>query len=544
MDLPSLLMAGSLDTLTSYFSVAFLVMFLPVSVVVYAVIPQRARRYFLLIASFAFFWLISGELIAYMILIIMGVHYFGLWLDRIQTQKSAALKTVPKEEKKALKKVYLHRSRRVLLFAAVLMIGGLLVIKYSPFFTTNINSLLSLLNVPIQFDIPSYIMPIGISFFTLQAVSYLFDVYRGLIKADDNIFRLALFMSFFPQIVEGPICRYSQTADQLWNVKQIEFENLKLGAVRILFGLMKKLVIADRLNPMIKQIFSHYDDYQGGIIALGAIAYTIQLYCDFSGTMDAVMGVAQIFGVTMPENFQRPFFSKSISEFWKRWHITLGTWFKDYIFYPVTMSKPMKNLTSSARKKLGNHFGPLLAGSIALFCVWFCNGLWHGSAWGYIFFGMYHFVLILSGNIIAPAVTAFNKKLHINSECFAYRVFQIVRTGILVVIGEMFFRAERLTTGLSMFGKMVTDFSFSSLNYELMKKLKIDMHDVMIVLIALAFIFVISVLNEKGICVRGAIAKRNVVIRWAAVYALIMFIIIFGAYGKGYVAVDPIYANF
>ena len=133
----------------------------------------------------------------------------------------------------------------------------------------------------------------------------------------------------------------------------------------------------------------------------------------------------------------------------------------------------MKNLTSSARKKLGNHFGPLLAGSIALFCVWFCNGLWHGSAWGYIFFGMYHFVLILSGNIIAPAVTAFNKKL-----------------------------------------------------------------------IALAFIFVISVLNEKGICVRGAIAKRNVVIRWVAVYALIMFIIIFGAYGKGYVAVDPIYANF
>ena len=278
MDLPSLLMAGSLDTLTSYFSVAFLVIFLPVSVVVYAVIPQKARKYFLLIASFAFFWLISGQLIAYLCLIIMGVHYFGLWLDRIQTQKSAALKAVPKEEKKALKKVYLHRSRRVLLFAAVLMIGGLLVIKYSPFFTTNVNSLLLLLNIPIQFDIPSYIMPIGISFFTLQAVSYLFDVYRGLIKADDNILRLALFMSFFPQIVEGPICRYGQTANQLWNVKQIEFENLKLGAVRILFGLMKKLVIADRLNPMIKQIFSHYDDYQGGIIALGAIAYTIQLW--------------------------------------------------------------------------------------------------------------------------------------------------------------------------------------------------------------------------------------------------------------------------
>lgn len=544
MDLPSLLMAGSLDTMTSYFSIAFLVFFLPVCIVVYSVIAQAARRYFLLFASFAFFWFISGQLISYLFLTILAVHYFGIWLDRIQTQRSAALKAVPKEEKKALKKAYLHRSRLVLLFAAVLLIGGLLVIKYSPFFTTNVNSLLRLLNVPLQFDIPSYIMPIGISFFTLQAVSYLFDVYRGLVKADDNIFRLALFMSFFPQIVEGPICRYSQTADQLWNVKQIDFENFKLGVVRILFGLMKKLIIADRLNPMIKQIFDNYTQYPGGMIALAALAYTVQLYCDFSGTMDAVMGVGQIFGITMPENFQRPFFSKSISEFWKRWHITLGTWFKDYIFYPVTMSKPMKNLTSSARKKLGNHFGPLVAGSIALFCVWFCNGLWHGSAWGYIFFGMYHFVLILSGNIIAPAVTAFNKKLHINSECFAYRVFQIVRTGILVVIGEMFFRAERLTTGLSMFGKMITDFSFSVSNPDLLGDLKLDLHDIAIVVVALAFIFVISVLNEKGISVRDSVAKKNIAIRWAAVYALILFIVIFGAYGKGYVAVDPIYANF
>ena len=474
----------------------------------------------------------------------MSVHYFGIWLDRIQGKRNAAVKAAPKEERKALKKVFLHQSRLVLLFAAVIHIGVLLVIKYSPFFTTNVNNLFALLNVPLQLDIPSYIMPIGISFFTLQAISYLFDVYRGLIKADDNIFRLALFMSFFPQIVEGPICRYGQTADQLWNVKQIEFENLKLGAQRILFGLMKKLVIADRLNPLIKEVFSNYSNYQGGIIAIAAVCYTIQLYMDFSGTMDAVMGIAQIFGVTMPENFQRPFFSKSISEFWQRWHITLGTWFKDYIFYPVTMSKPMKNLTSSARKKLGNHFGPLLAGSVALFCVWFCNGLWHGSAWNYIFFGMYHFALILAGNIISPAVTATNKKLHINADCFAYRTMQMVRTTILVIIGELFFRAEGLKDGLAMFGKMVTDFSFSTLDSTLMDKLKIDVQDIIIVAVALVIIFVISVLNEKGINIRLSLKKKNIVIRWGLLYALIMFIVIFGAYGKGYVPVDPIYANF
>lgn len=544
MDLSALLMAGRFDTMTSYFAVIFLVAFLPICIMVYSIIPQKTKKYFLLFASMVFFWLVSGQLIVYLILTIMSVHYFGIWLDRIQGKRNAAVKAAPKEERKALKKVFLHQSRLVLLFAAVIHIGVLLVIKYSPFFTTNVNNLFTLLNVPLQLDIPSYIMPIGISFFTLQAISYLFDVYRGLIKADDNIFRLALFMSFFPQIVEGPICRYSQTADQLWNVKQIEFENLKLGAQRILFGLMKKLVIADRLNPLIKEVFSNYSNYQGGIIAIAAVCYTIQLYMDFSGTMDAVMGIAQIFGVTMPENFQRPFFSKSISEFWQRWHITLGTWFKDYIFYPVTMSKPMKNLTSSARKKLGNHFGPLLAGSVALFCVWFCNGLWHGSAWNYIFFGMYHFALILAGNIISPAVTATNKKLHINADCFAYRTMQMVRTTILVIIGELFFRAEGLKDGLAMFGKMVTDFSFSTLDSTLMDKLKIDVQDIIIVAVALAIIFVISVLNEKGINIRLSLKKKNIVIRWGLLYALIMFIVIFGAYGKGYVPVDPIYANF
>lgn len=544
MDLSALLMAGRFDTMTSYFAVIFLVAFLPICIIVYSIIPQKTKKYFLLFASMVFFWLVSGQLIVYLILTIMSVHYFGIWLDRIQGKRNAAVKAAPKEERKALKKVFLHQSRLVLLFAAVIHIGVLLVIKYSPFFTTNVNNLFALLNVPLQLDIPSYIMPIGISFFTLQAISYLFDVYRGLIKADDNIFRLALFMSFFPQIVEGPICRYGQTADQLWNVKQIEFENLKLGAQRILFGLMKKLVIADRLNPLIKEVFSNYSNYQGGIIAIAAVCYTIQLYMDFSGTMDAVMGIAQIFGVTMPENFQRPFFSKSISEFWQRWHITLGTWFKDYIFYPVTMSKPMKNLTSSARKKLGNHFGPLLAGSVALFCVWFCNGLWHGSAWNYIFFGMYHFALILAGNIISPAVTATNKKLHINADCFAYRTMQMVRTTILVIIGELFFRAEGLKDGLAMFGKMVTDFSFSTLDSTLMDKLKIDVQDIIIVAVALAIIFVISVLNEKGINIRLSLKKKNIVIRWGLLYALIMFIVIFGAYGKGYVPVDPIYANF
>lgn len=544
MQLSSFLLAGRYPAMTSYFSLAFLAVFLPSCIIVYSLIPQKTRKYFLLAASYGFFWLISGELIAYLLLSTILVHYFGIWLDRIHMQRNAAVKECEKEDRKAVKKKFLLRGRMVLLFAASVHIGILLVLKYSAFFIQNLDAVLNVLNLPLKFDIPKYLMPIGISFYTLQAVSYLFDIYREKIKADENIFRLALFMSFFPQIVEGPICRYEQMAQQLWNVKKIEFSALTLGLQRVLFGLMKKVVIADRLNMMLREIFTNYTSYQGGVIAIGAVFYTVQLYMDFSGTMDAVMGTAQIFGVKMPENFARPFFSKTISEFWQRWHITLGTWFKDYIFYPVAMAKPMKNLTSAARKKLGNHFGPLIAGSVALFCVWICNGLWHGAAWNYIFFGMYHFAVILTGNIISPAVKWVNKKLHIDPERLWYRILQIVRTGILVVIGELFFRADGLRAGLYMFKKMVTDFKFTTVTDEFLVKLNIDLLDFAVIGIALIVVFTVSILNEKGIAVREVLQKRNVVIRWAVIYALILFVVIFGAYGPGYVPLDPIYANF
>jgi D-alanyl-lipoteichoic acid acyltransferase DltB (MBOAT superfamily) len=265
---------------------------------------------------------------------------------------------------------------------------------------------------------------------------------------------------------------------------------------------------------------------------------------DFSGAMDAVCGTGQIFGITMPENFQRPFFSKTISEFWTRWHISLGGFFKDYIFYPVTMSKSMKNLTSGARKKLGNHFGSLVAVSVALFCVWLTNGLWHGAGWNYIFFGMYHFVLILTGRLIAPWAKTFHEKFSITADNRPFQIFQILRICVLVVIGELFFRAEGLGIGLSMFGKMVTDFRFGSITHDHLQSMQISGKDFAIVGITLIFIFVFSLLNERGIRVREWLKKQPLALRWALLYVLIFYIITFGAYGVGYIPVDPMYANF
>lgn len=534
-----LLQAGRHPELTSFFSIHYLIFFLPLALLLYGIAPKKWKRYVLLAVSLGFFWFISGIGILYLLASMISIWGFGLWMDHLYSRRDAAVKAAEKPERKAIKKAYRTRCRWILALAVCLHIGLLLVIKYSGFFMENVNALFGA-----AFPVPKYVMPIGISFFTLQAVSYLMDVYRQTIPADRNFFRLALFLSFFPQIVEGPICRYGQTTEQLWNGEGIRYENLTLGLQRILYGLMKKLVVADRLNAFVKVVFGDVYGFQGGIVAMAAVCYTIQLYMDFSGSMDAVCGTAQILGITMPENFRRPFFSRTVSEFWTRWHISLGAWFKDYIFYPVTMSGPMKNLTSAARKKLGNHFGPLIAGSIALFCVWFCNGLWHGAAWSFVFFGMYHFAIILTGSVIAPWVKSAQARLHINPDHWLYRGLQILRTCVLVVIGELFFRAESLREGMILFKRMVTDFTFPVFDKALWKTLGIDRADLTIVGVTVVIVFVVSLLQERGIPVRETLKKQNTAVRWAVLYALILYIVIFGAYGHGYVPVNPMYANF
>ena len=378
------LRAGAYPELSAYFSLLYLGIFLPACLVLYSLTPGKYRKYALLLESLLFYWLISGAYILYLLASVGAIFASGLWMQRIYVRRDAAVKTAEKAERKAIKKAYQKKARHVMTLGVLLHIGLILVLKYTGFFLENVNALFGL-----TVAIPAFVKPLGLSFFILQSVSYLVDVYRQTIPADGNVLRLGLYLSFFPGIVEGPICRYGDTARALWEAKPIAYENLCLGLQRIAFGLMKKLVIADRLNPMVEELFSRNDAYPGYMSLVGGVLYTLQLYADFSGSMDAVCGTAQIFGLTVPENFRRPFFSKNISEFWTRWHITLGTWFRDYIFYPVTMSAPLKKLTTAARKKLGNHFGPLIAGSIALLCVWFCNGLWHGAAWNFVLWGLF-----------------------------------------------------------------------------------------------------------------------------------------------------------
>lgn len=528
----------------SYFNPVYFILFLPVVAALYSIIPKKAKPYVLLTASYIFFWLFSGKLLVYLLFSTASIHHFGLWLDKIQSEKKAAVKLLPRAERKPLKKKFDNRQNLVVALAVLVHIGLLAVLKYSPFVTSNLNSLLTHFNPELSVPQLHFMVPIGISFYTLQAVAYITDVRRGVIKADNNIVRLALFMSFFPQIMEGPIVRYTDTAEALYAGRKIEYKNFVFGVERIIFGLMKKLLVADRLNAFVSNGFDNFKDYDGGMVALFAIAYTCQLYMDFSGAIDIALGSAEIFGVHLPENFRQPFFSKSISDFWSRWHITLGTWFKDYIFYPLSLSKGMKKLTTFGRKHFGNHFGPLISGSIALFCVWLSNGIWHGSAWMFIFFGMYHFVLIVLANIFEPLFKKIAEALHINRNKGPYVIFRMIKTSVLVAIGELFFNAHGLADGLKMFKRMITEFSFHDIVSGKIAAAGLDRCDIAIVLVTVFIVFVIGILREKNINIRENLSKKNIVIRWGIIIALIFFIIIFGAYGPGYVPVAPMYADF
>lgn len=531
----------------SYFSLTVLALFLPATMLCYQLMPRRLRWLVLLAASYIFFWSISGKLLVFLLISTGTIWLAGIGLDRLLRERASRLRA-PGANRRDIKRRYARYMRFVLAAGLVVNLSMLFAFKYLGFAQRLLAPLATPLLAHAGITFPqeaiSLAAPIGISFYTLQAVSYLIDVHRQSISADRNPARLALFLSFFPLIMEGPICRYGDTAQALWAGRPITAENISRGGMRILWGLAKKVIVADRVNLLVKTVFEQYGSYDGGVIALAAVLYTVQLYCDFSGTMDFVMGCGRIFGVTLPENFKQPYLSRTASEFWQRWHITLGTWFRDYVFYPLSLSKPVKRLTSAARKAFGNRMGPLAASGVALLAVWLGNGLWHGAGSQYIFFGIYYFVLIVAGSLIEPTAARLAEKAGVSRESAGYRAFQIARTLVIIVVGELFFRANGLTAGFEMFGTMVTGFTFESFVNGTVLSMGMDAKDFAVVIVSVAVLLVVGILRERGVDIVGRIGGWKLPARWAVWYAVFLVLLIFGAYGAAYTPVDPMYAQF
>ncbi len=504
-----------------YNSFVYLGALLPAALVAYSIAPSKLRKYVLLLVSWGYFFLLSKWLVIYLIVATLVVYTIGL-----ASEDETRRKALP-------------------VVGMVWLFMTLFVVKYTNFTIDNLNHLFSWLGSAQTLPTVKILAPIGISYYTLEAVGYLAEVRWGRIKPEHDFVKLALFLSFFPQIMEGPIASYQDTADQLVEGKQITAVNLRDGSVRILWGLFKKMLIADRLNTMVAHMYSHYESYSGVMILAAGIAFTIQLYMEFSGVMDIIMGSGQLFGMTLPENFKQPFFAQSASEFWRRWHITLGVWLKTYLFYPITTSKLVTRWIKFSKKKLKNKYlSKVGTSAMALLPVWLFNGLWHGPHLNYIVYGLYYFVLLLLEVILEPLKVDFYHKTGWNKDAVGVTLLRILRTWGMIVLGEMYFRASSVAMGNAMIVKIFTDFEVRTLQDGALLGVGLDYGDYGVILIGTLIVFLVDLAAEWKMDLFSWIAGRRKVVRWTAYYALIMALVIFGAYGTGYQQVDLIYAGF
>lgn len=523
----------------SYTSYTYLLIFLGTVFLCYTAAPKRYKWTVLLLSSYVFYWINSKGLIVFLLLSTVAVYFAGIFLNRINDTAALAKKGLEKEDKKQIKTLVNWQKRAVVTLAVGFIFGILLVLKYSAFFAHSLNSVFGFLHLKEL----KFMLPLGISYYTLQAAGYIIDVYRGKYRASESFGKVALFLCFFPQIVEGPIGRFDLLADPLYEGHGFDYDRLAKGVQLIFWGLFKKMVIADRANIFVAQVFDGYNNCSGSIILLGGLLYTLQIYAEFSGCMDIVTGSAQIFGVPLSKNFERPFFSKSVGEFWRRWHITLGAWLRDYVFYSVSLSKPFMKLSKFAKNHFNEFLGSLVPASFAMFFTWFGIGFWHGAGWKYIVYGLYYYGIMMAGMYLEPLFAKAFSVLKIKRDSKFLNALRILRTVIIVIGGMMLFRADTVGAWGGMLNSIFTSFGAGGF-LRTAVSLGMDKQDFLIVAVGALVMLIISILQEKGIKVRDSLARQKLPVRWCVYACLVLAVVIFGAYGQGYDAVDFIYGQF
>ena len=518
------------------------ILFLILLVIIYKLMPPKFKWVVLLLASYIFFVSNCGKYIVFLILSTLTIYFTALKMDKINDTLNSKVKdTDNKEEKKELKNKAKKDKKAIVTIGIIINLLFLFILKYTGFLIGELNNIFKS-NIPIY----KFLLPLGISYYTLQAISYIVDVYRGKIKAEKNLGKVALFLAFFPQLIQGPIGRYDKLGSQLYEPHKITYKSLTYGAELMLWGYFKKMVIADRVALYVNEVFQNYTEYTFLPIVLAIVGYTLQIYAEFSGGIDIVRGVSQIFGIELENNFERPFFAKSIDEFWRRWNITLGAWLKEYVFYPVSLSKLQLKITNVSNRVLKNSYlSRVVPVSVSLLCVWLCNGIWHGAGWKYIVYGLYYYTIMMFGKILKPVGDKTIKILKIKTEVWSYKVWQMIRTFGFVCIGMLIFRAENLQVAIQMFKSI-----FKVHHLELVFNGKafllgnLQVQDIIILIISVLTMLFISIKQEQGMKIRKKLDEQNLLFRWIILYGVIICILIFGIYGSEYNVQNFIYGQF
>lgn len=485
----------------------------------YYLFPLNKRWWVLLAASVAFYSLAGLAETAY-----LAAVTFVTWSGAFAVHRL-------NEEGKAKK------SRLALGAVLGLTLGAMAVLKYGGAAWEAINRTGSKSGLPAG----DWLFPLGLSWFTFQSAGYVIDVFRGKARPEKNPLKYLLFVSFFPQMTQGPISTWRQLSPQLLKGRPMEPERVISGFELMIWGYFKKLVIADRLAAVTAYITSGREQ-PGWLILLGAATYMVRLYADFSGGMDVIRGTAGLMGIDMQENFRRPFFAQSVGEYWRRWHITLGAWFRSYLLYPLTTSRAGLAAGRAAARLLGKKTGRLVPSALATVLIFFLIGIWHGASWNAAIYGLYFGLMMAGAALAEPSLRAFRRRLGAKDKSPLAAALRLVRTWALILLAQYFAFTSGPRQAFSLLMQSARGWAskgFAQTLAAVMPPLEWG-----IALGAVALLILVDLAQERGTDVFPRLAAGKALIRWPVMILLILAVAVLGCYGDGFDSAAFLYTQF
>lgn len=497
--------------------------FVLVLMAAYYWIPCKWQWIVIPVFNLLFYFSYGAAAVCFLAATMFLTYTMGILLNRTDDRFSALRKACDdKEQKKRYKADCVKTKKRIMLVGLFVDFAFWFLFKFTSLFSFS---------------------PLGISVYTFIAAGYCIDVYRGKYRAERNLLKYASFVSFFPHIVQGPFSRYDSLKETLFEGRRFNFDRLEQGMIRIVWGCFKKLVIADRMKVVIDTILPKDSGYGGVYVFLLFIILPIQLYADFSGYMDIVAGICHMLGIRLQENFKQPFFARSIDEFWRRWHITLGAWFRDYLFYPVSMSRAVQKISARCGKRLSPALARLIPSYIALFFVWTATGLWHGKTWNFLLWGWINLFCIASSMQFKPLYERIKRRLHITEGNRALRLFQMARTFLIFGFAEMVSDIPSIYGIWTKCRSLLCEHNWYLLARPLQLFSGLAARDLVILGIGVVMMLVLDILKEKNVDLYGAAGRIPVVFRYLGYVSLFYAVILLG-YGGGNAAGGFMYEQF
>lgn len=494
-------------------SLEFLIFF-PIVLIVYYIIPARIKYLWLLVASYYFYMCWNAKYALLIMTSTVITYLSGLLIEKVKNSEHAD------DKKKRLKNI-------VVAISFVSNLGILFYFKYSNFAIGILTKVFAKAHIELKIPAIDILLPVGISFYTFQALSYTMDVYRNEIYAEKNFFRYALFVSFFPQLVAGPIERSKNLLKQLAVPQKFNFEKAREGFLLMLWGYFLKIVLADRIAIFVDYIYNDYEQRPGYFIIVATLLFAVQIYCDFYGYSTIAMGSAKILGIDLMENFDAPYLTTSVAQFWRRWHISLTSWFKDYLYIPLGGSR--KGMLRKQLNKL---------------IVFLVSGLWHGASVSFIVWGGLNGIYQIVGELLQPLRNWIVKVLQLNRDSLAHKLAKGIITFILVDFSWIFFRASSFSNAVQLIKSVFTTYNPWVLFDGSLYGCGLDEKNFRLMIFAILILILADICKVCGIKIREIIASQDYWFRWIFIAISITFILTFGIWGPSYNAANFIYFQF